>query len=153
MALIKEVNKVILIFLSIGLLSSCGYKRYWKGVIHYEALSTDINNDPFVRIVFAEYERDTSYFLMVKDRMNDIVYDTIGRRNDTINELNFYPSDGYQIIIKFLSDREAPIAGINRKVWFQMSEAKNNYKRVHLPYRVLGPLILDRKSIRNLKNK
>ena len=129
----KPFYLIVILFLS-----SCqSNKGLWKGIEHYESNSYDINRDSFLKIVFATYEDDSTFYLLVQDRLRKINYNEQGGFNDTLKEYIFHPLPDYKVTI-VQPEKQDPICRINDVLSFRMNSASNKYKRQHIPWGRLG---------------
>jgi len=133
-----KISKIFLLTISCLLLFACRTnKPLWKGIHHFETNSLDINGDSFLKIVFATYSDDSTYFFLIEDRVHKINFTKQGRLNDTLKEYVFYPLPDYKVTIDLLK-KENPIGGINDNLFFRMKPATNKYKRQNIPWGRLG---------------
>lgn len=136
LVVMKKVNFILIIGLLLTFACRTN-KPLWKGIRHYETNSFDINGDSFLKIVFAIYSDDSTYFFLIQDRIQKINFTTQGKFNDSIEQYMFYPSANYKVTVD-LFKKENPIGGINDTLFFRMKPATNTYKRRHIPWNRFG---------------
>lgn len=145
----KRLLKVLFTLTIVTSFVSCrGYKFLWTNTKQYETSYLDINQAPFIKVVFAQHITESTYNLKVIDRINNIKFDTVGIWNDTITEINYHINDSYKVSIHLTDDGAEPRAVLNEKTWLKLTAVDNKHKKEHFPYGKTGPLILNGKIIR-----